>query len=231
MVARPAGERPFVASRSPHEARGHASRFEARRSTTEGASPVTSEDERVDEHPRVATRRRTSRGSPRPRTARSCSDCRGRSSSSASRSCRSSTSSWRSLVRNADLDQVISVSDGIYILIFAVDFARRWRVATDPRRYFTKGKGWLDFISIIPLLRIARVLRIVRVIRMLAADGRTGARHQGVLRRPGCGRPAPRHPHRHDRLRVRQPRGPGGGAHETRTRTSRPPAIRCGTRS
>ena len=78
------------------------------------------------------------------------------------------------IVRNPDLDQVISVSDGIYIAIFAVDFVRRWKVATDPRAYFTKGKGWLDFISIIPLLRIARVLRIVRVARMLQRMGGPG---------------------------------------------------------
>jgi voltage-gated potassium channel len=78
------------------------------------------------------------------------------------------------VVRNPDLDQVITVSDGIYIAIFAVDFARRWKVATDPRAYFTKGKGWLDFISIIPLLRIARLLRILRVIRMLERMGGPG---------------------------------------------------------
>jgi voltage-gated potassium channel len=78
------------------------------------------------------------------------------------------------VVRNADLDQVISVSDGIYIVIFAADFARRWRVATDPRKYLTKGMGWLDLISIIPLLRIARLLRIVRVIRVVRRMGGPG---------------------------------------------------------
>ena len=43
------------------------------------------------------------------------------------------------VIRNPDLDQIVSVTDGIYILIFAADFARRWRVASDPRSYVTKG--------------------------------------------------------------------------------------------
>lgn len=75
------------------------------------------------------------------------------------------------LVRNPDLDQVIAVTDSIYIVIFAADFARRLYVATDDRAYIVRGYGWLDIVSIIPLLRIARLLRIVRVIRLVGRMG------------------------------------------------------------
>jgi hypothetical protein len=75
------------------------------------------------------------------------------------------------LVRNPDLDQVIAVTDGIYILIFAVDVIRRLRVADDDRAYLVRGWGWLDVISIVPLLRITRLLRIVRVVRLVGRMG------------------------------------------------------------
>ena len=75
------------------------------------------------------------------------------------------------LVRNPDLDQVIAVTDSIYIVIFAADFARRLYVADDDRAYIVRGYGWLDLVSIIPLLRIARLLRIVRVIRLVGRMG------------------------------------------------------------
>ena len=80
------------------------------------------------------------------------------------------------LVRNPDLDQVIAVTDSIYIVIFAADFARRIYVADDDRGYIVRGYGWLDLVSIIPLLRIARLLRIVRVIRLVGRIGRTRRR-------------------------------------------------------
>jgi voltage-gated potassium channel len=78
------------------------------------------------------------------------------------------------VVRSDDLDQIIGMTDVIYIVVFAIDFARRWRIATDRRAYLTKGLGWLDLISIIPLLRIARLLRIVRVIRLVRRMGGPG---------------------------------------------------------
>jgi voltage-gated potassium channel len=78
------------------------------------------------------------------------------------------------VVRNDDLDQIIGMTDTVYIVIFAADFARRMRIATDRHAYLTKGMGWLDLISIIPLLRIARLLRIVRVIRLVRRMGGPG---------------------------------------------------------
>lgn len=74
-------------------------------------------------------------------------------------------------VRNPDLEQVITVMDTMLILIFAIDFARRLKVAGNDRAYLTKGGGWLDAISIIPMLRITRILRIVRVVRVMGRMG------------------------------------------------------------
>jgi voltage-gated potassium channel len=75
------------------------------------------------------------------------------------------------LVRNPDLDQIIAITDSIYIVIFLVDVLRRLRIAEDDRAYILHGWGWLDAISIIPLLRITRILRIVRVIRLVGRMG------------------------------------------------------------
>ncbi len=75
------------------------------------------------------------------------------------------------LVRNPDLDQVITIMDSILIVIFLIDFVRRLRVATDDRAYVIHGYGWLDLISVIPLLRITRLMRIVRVARLVGRMG------------------------------------------------------------
>jgi len=75
------------------------------------------------------------------------------------------------LVSNPDVSQVISIVDAILIVIFLVDLLRRLNVAQDNRAYLTKGWGWLDALSVIPLLRIARLLRIVRVFRVVSRMG------------------------------------------------------------
>jgi voltage-gated potassium channel len=75
------------------------------------------------------------------------------------------------VIRNPDLDQVVIIMDGLLILVFAIDFVRRMRIASDDRAYFGPGRGWLDLISIIPMLRIARVLRILRVGRIVRRMG------------------------------------------------------------
>lgn len=75
------------------------------------------------------------------------------------------------LVRNPVTDQVVTVMDGIIMIIFALDLARRLSVADDNRAYLVSGYGWVDAISIIPLLRITRLLRIVRVVRVMGRMG------------------------------------------------------------
>ena len=81
------------------------------------------------------------------------------------------------LIRNPDIEQVVTIMDTMLVVIFAIDLLRRLRVAEDDRAYLTKGMGWLDAISIVPMLRIARVLRIIRVIRVV---GRMGGPEQAL---------------------------------------------------
>ena len=78
------------------------------------------------------------------------------------------------VVRNPDLEQVIAIMDTILVIVFAIDLARRLYVAEDNRAYLTRGWGWLDAISIVPMLRVARVLRIARVIRVVGRMGGPG---------------------------------------------------------
>ncbi|MEX1296435.1 MAG: ion transporter [Candidatus Limnocylindrales bacterium] len=75
------------------------------------------------------------------------------------------------LIRNPDIEQVVAIMDTMLVVIFAIDLLRRLRVADDDRAYMTKGWGWLDLVSIVPMLRIARVLRIVRVARIVGRMG------------------------------------------------------------
>jgi voltage-gated potassium channel len=75
------------------------------------------------------------------------------------------------LMRNPDVEQVVVLMDSVLLVIFVVDFVRRLRVADDERAYLTRGKGWLDLISIAPLLRIARVLRMLRTFRVVRRMG------------------------------------------------------------
>jgi hypothetical protein len=82
------------------------------------------------------------------------------------------------IIRNEDLSQVVTVMDGILVIVFAIDFVRRLRVATDDRAYFVQGRGWLDLISTIPALRIARILRILRVMRIV---GRMGGLERALM--------------------------------------------------
>ncbi|MEX1343567.1 MAG: ion transporter [Candidatus Limnocylindrales bacterium] len=81
------------------------------------------------------------------------------------------------LIRNPDIEQVVAIMDTMLVVIFAIDLLRRLRVADDDRAYMTKGWGWLDLVSIVPMLRIARVLRIVRVARIV---GRMGGPEQAL---------------------------------------------------
>ena len=80
-----------------------------------------------------------------------------------------------------EISHIIVIVDSILILIFGVDFLRRWRIADDGMRYVTKGWGWLDLVSIIPMLRIARLLRIVRVSRVLQRMGGPSAAMQAFF--------------------------------------------------
>jgi hypothetical protein len=75
------------------------------------------------------------------------------------------------ILRNPDLEQIITTIDVFLIAVFLIDVLRRLRVATDDRAYIVHGSGWLDLVSVIPLLRIFRLLRIVRVSRLVGRMG------------------------------------------------------------
>jgi hypothetical protein len=75
------------------------------------------------------------------------------------------------LVLNPDTAQVIAIVDSLLLVVFLIDFLRRLVVARDNRAYLTRGHGWLDLLSIIPMLRIARLLRMARLVRILRRMG------------------------------------------------------------
>ncbi len=49
--------------------------------------------------------------------------------------------------------------------VFVIDFVARLSVATERRRYLTRGYGWLDLLSCIPGLRVIKFIRVVTVVR------------------------------------------------------------------
>ena len=75
------------------------------------------------------------------------------------------------LFRNPHIDQIFIIMDSILMFIFVLDLTRRLTVASNRRRYLTKGYGWVDFLAIFPVLRILRLLRIVRVTRVMGRLG------------------------------------------------------------
>jgi hypothetical protein len=109
------------------------------------------------------------------------------------------------ILRNPDLEQIITTIDVFLIAVFLIDVLRRLRVATDDRAYIVHGSGWLDPVSVIPLLRISRLLRIVRVSRLV---GRMGGPKpcQAVLQGSDGGRAFPGPAHRPRGHGVWQPR-------------------------
>jgi len=90
-------------------------------------------------------------------------------------------------IRNPDVEQIVFIMDTALIVIFAVDFLRRLRVAKDDRAYIVHGYGWLDLLSIIPMLRIARLLRIARVTRIVIRMGGPGQAVRAFFRNKAAG--------------------------------------------
>jgi len=74
-------------------------------------------------------------------------------------------------LRSAPLEQVFIIMDALMTGIFLIDVVRRTVVATNRRRYFVQGYGWLDLLASFPVLRILRIFRVVRVVRVLGRFG------------------------------------------------------------
>ena len=77
------------------------------------------------------------------------------------------------VVQDEALDAVLGLMNGLFSLIFLIDFT--YRLATAPKRgaYFFRHFGWADLLASLPLpqFKILRVFRLVRVYRLLAALG------------------------------------------------------------
>ena len=74
---------------------------------------------------------------------------------------------------NPDLQNILRVMNGLFSLIFLVDFS--YRIATAPSRsgYFFRRFGWADLLASLPFpqFKVLRVFRLVRVYRLLREVG------------------------------------------------------------
>lgn len=77
------------------------------------------------------------------------------------------------LIRDPDLQTILTVMNGLFSAIFLGDFI--FRLATAPARgaYFFRHFGWADLLASLPFaqLKILRVFRLIRVYRLLRAMG------------------------------------------------------------
>ena len=77
------------------------------------------------------------------------------------------------IVNDDALDAVLWLMNGLFSVIFLVDFT--YRLVTAPQRgaYFFRHFGWADLLASIPLpqLKILRVFRLMRVFRLLRELG------------------------------------------------------------
>ena len=67
---------------------------------------------------------------------------------------------------------VLTVMNGVFSVIFLIDFVYRMASSEQRWRYFFRGFGWADLLASLPLpqfklLRIFRVLRVLRLMRQL----------------------------------------------------------------
>lgn len=72
---------------------------------------------------------------------------------------------------DGEVDQVITIVDGLLCIIFLIDFA--WRLATAPDRRVYMRWGWADFLGSLPVpgLRLFRSVYIVRAVALLREAG------------------------------------------------------------
>ena len=77
--------------------------------------------------------------------------------------------------------KLLTVYDNAICFVFLFDFGLRMKRAPSRRRYFFRGRGWLDLLGSIPsfglihyaaLLRLARLSRLARIIRLLRGQNR-----------------------------------------------------------
>ncbi len=75
--------------------------------------------------------------------------------------------------KDPDITEVPVRMNGLFSLIFLLDFLLRLRTADVKRDYFVKQHGWLDLIGSFPLpgAQVARLPRLVKTVRLLRTSG------------------------------------------------------------
>ena len=76
-------------------------------------------------------------------------------------------------VHDPALQQILSVMNALFSVIFLIDFLYRIRTAPSAGAYFFKHFGWADLLASLPFpqAKILRVFRLVRVFRLMRDVG------------------------------------------------------------
>lgn len=76
-------------------------------------------------------------------------------------------------VHDPALQQILSVMNALFSVIFLIDFIYRIRTAPSAGAYFFKHFGWADLLASLPFpqAKILRVFRLVRVARLMRDVG------------------------------------------------------------
>lgn len=77
------------------------------------------------------------------------------------------------LFRDPALDTVLGAMNGLFSMIFLIDFSYRIFTAPSAATYFFRHFGWADLLASLPFaqLKILRVFRLIRVYRLLRTTG------------------------------------------------------------
>ena len=76
-------------------------------------------------------------------------------------------------VKDPSLQEILFAMNGLFSLIFLIDFTYRITTAPSAFGYFFKGFGWADLLASLPFaeLKILRLFRVLRVFRLLRELG------------------------------------------------------------
>lgn len=76
-------------------------------------------------------------------------------------------------VKDPELQQVLWVMNGLFSVIFLIDFTYRISTAPSAAGYFFRGFGWADLLASLPFaeLKILRLFRVLRVLRLMRELG------------------------------------------------------------
>lgn len=91
------------------------------------------------------------------------------------------------LVRDADLDTVLLVMNGLLSVVLFLDFVYRLWTAPSRSAYFFRQFGWADLLASLPVqqLKVLRLFRLVRVTRLLRERGGGRVVHSLARNRAG----------------------------------------------